>query len=180
MSRMLIYILYPPLLRALVLLVFCCAITALAAGLYVGATSEHDRYLREISASEHELKELNSNIASVSLWHKYKRALDYIDKKLNQNTSQAVLIKSLSKIVSETKVVANDQTFQETHELNGARIFKQALVIEGDYKSVRHFLSKLSDSMPGINVINRMSISKGSGNIIAVNITLDTYAVNAQ
>lgn len=170
---------HPPALRAFVVSVLATFLLIVSLVLWVPVYLNNKQNNHEILLLENEIRALQSTISLAKSLQRNRRAVTEVTDKLNQKISQAILIESLNNTVSNAGVLLSDQSFRETTTINGVEVYKQSLVINGSYGKIRHFLDQ-TDSMPGLNIINRVTLSKESNGVLEAHIDLDTYSVKVK
>lgn len=179
MSELLVHLGYPPTLRAFVATVLAALILIVSMVLWVPVYLKNKQNNYDIALLENEIRTLQSNISIAKSLQRNRHAVTEIIDKLHQGISQAILIEALNKTVSNTGVLLSDQNFHETTTINDVEVFRQSLVINGSYGKIRHFLAQ-SYAMPGLNLINRITLNKESDSEISAHIDLDTYSVKSK
>ena len=179
MSRLQENLWYPPVLRAFVVTMLSALFLTVSLALWMPVYLNNKQNNQDVSLLEDEIRALQSNISLAKSLQRNRRAVTEVTDKLNQKISQAILIESLNKTVSNSGVLLSDQSFRETTTINGVEVYKQSLVINGSYGKIRHFLAQ-SDTMPVLNIINKITLNKEIHGVLAAQIDLDTYSVKVK
>jgi Tfp pilus assembly protein PilO len=168
---------YTPLLRATIVSAVTGVFLAVTIALWSPAYLQKERHTNDISSLESEIMTLQGRISLAKALQRNRHALSELTDKLGQKTSQAILIEELNKIVLATGVTLTDQAFRETGTIDAYNVYRQTLVLTGNYAMIRHLLSRVASAMPGLNVISRITLNRESEGVITAQIDLDTYSV---
>lgn len=175
-SNISIYLRCAPIQRAVTVMLISMLLALVSLFLWLPSYLENKNYTKENVRLQYEVDSMRAKMSLAENLYRNRAAMVEIDAKLTQKINQATLIKELSRVASASGVVLADQTFREVATYEGFDVYGQSLVVKGSYRKIRYFLAQLSSSIPGLNVVGKISINKEPDNVISARIDLETYA----